>query len=258
MTATCHRADVSAYCDSVASEVARLVGAVGAADAVAPVPTCPDWTVRQLAEHVGTVHRWAANMVRLAAPKRISASTLDLGIPDADEDIPSWLAAGGVELIDSFHAADPDAEMWAWGSDQHVRFWPRRMLHETTVHRVDAEIASGREPLITGPVAVDGIDEFLDNLPCAVYFAPAVAELKGEGERLSFVAPDVGVTWSVALGPDGFEWDHGDSDDPPTVRVSAAAADLLLVLYGRHPVADWATVEGDAAVLERWLANSSI
>ena len=28
-----------------------------------PVPTCPDWTVRQLVEHVGEVHRWAAAIV---------------------------------------------------------------------------------------------------------------------------------------------------------------------------------------------------
>ena len=28
-----------------------------------PVPTCPDWTVRQLVEHLGGVHRWAAAIV---------------------------------------------------------------------------------------------------------------------------------------------------------------------------------------------------
>ena len=28
--------------------------------------------------------------------------------------------------------------MWAWGPDKHARFWPRRLLHETAVHRGDA------------------------------------------------------------------------------------------------------------------------
>ena len=30
----------------------------------APVPTCPDWTVRNLVAHQGMVHRWAAAIVR--------------------------------------------------------------------------------------------------------------------------------------------------------------------------------------------------
>ena len=29
----------------------------------APVPTCPDWTLRDLVRHVGGVHRWAATIV---------------------------------------------------------------------------------------------------------------------------------------------------------------------------------------------------
>jgi hypothetical protein len=29
--------------------------------------------------------------------------------------------------------------MWAWGPDKHARFWSRRMLHETAVHRVTGD-----------------------------------------------------------------------------------------------------------------------
>jgi uncharacterized protein (TIGR03083 family) len=179
---------------------------------------------------------------------------LDLGIPADDAALAPWLTAGAVELLARLRAADPDAPMWAWGSDQHARFWPRRMLHETAVHRADAEIAAGAEPVLDAVVAVDGIDELLDNLPCAVYFAPAVAALKGEGERLVFSAEDAGVVWSIRLQPDGFQWDHADGD--AAARVSGSASDLALVLNHRLP-AERVTVEGDPALWERWRENSS-
>ncbi|WP_196766152.1 maleylpyruvate isomerase N-terminal domain-containing protein, partial [Mycobacterium avium] len=34
------------------------------ADESMPVPTCPDWTLRQLFRHVGRGDRWAAQIVR--------------------------------------------------------------------------------------------------------------------------------------------------------------------------------------------------
>ena len=35
---------------------------VHGADLTRTVPTCPDWTLRQLATHVGRAHRWAAEI----------------------------------------------------------------------------------------------------------------------------------------------------------------------------------------------------
>ena len=56
---------------------------------------------------------------------------------------------------------DPERPVYSF-SPAHRRagFWPRRMAHETTVHRVDAEQAAGR-PVAPVPaaLAVDGIDE---------------------------------------------------------------------------------------------------
>src|SRR5690348_8760485 len=39
-----------------------LAGLVDGADLTIPIPTCPDWTLRQLATHVGRAHRWAAEI----------------------------------------------------------------------------------------------------------------------------------------------------------------------------------------------------
>jgi hypothetical protein len=41
------------------------------------------------------------------------------------------------------------------------------MLHETTVHRADAELALGVEPVISPAVAVDGGSGLFANLPTA-------------------------------------------------------------------------------------------
>jgi len=48
------------------AELARITSG----DLERPVPTCPGWTFRQLATHVGRGHRWAAQIVatRAATP----------------------------------------------------------------------------------------------------------------------------------------------------------------------------------------------
>src|SRR5207237_1493694 len=119
--------------DALGSELERCRAAVAAAEAEAPVPTCPDWDVRHLAEHTGSVHRWAAHMVANVSPERVPGAQLDFELPETADGLPAWLAAGGRRLLDALRGADPDAGMWGWGSDQHARFWSRRMVHETTV-----------------------------------------------------------------------------------------------------------------------------
>jgi uncharacterized protein (TIGR03083 family) len=150
--------------------------------------------------------------------------------------------------------------MWAWGADQHTRFWARRQLHETAVHRADAEFAAGREPAIDADVAADGIDEFLLNLPHAAYFAPGVKELRGDGETLAFVADDTGAAWLIQLAPEGFRWQRRDADEPEgSATVRAPASDLLLLVYGRRKVGDAnVSVSGDGKLVDDWLEHSSI
>jgi mycothiol maleylpyruvate isomerase-like protein len=40
------------------------------ADLATPVPTCPEWTLKQLFRHVGRGDRWAATIVRTGEPIR--------------------------------------------------------------------------------------------------------------------------------------------------------------------------------------------
>ena len=132
------------------------------------------------------------------------------------------------------------------------------MLFETTIYRADEELAVGADPWIDASVALDGIDEFLDNLPYAEYFAPRVRDLRGSGERVSLWARDADTSWTVLLGPEGFTWDHSMAGDGE-VRVEGEAAHLLLFAYGRvDQTSPHLHVAGETGVLSRWVEDSRI
>ena len=249
--------DRDRYCQALAAEAARFAGLVDGADPGAPVPTCPDWDVRELVRHVGSIHRWAGAMVRDLAQSRLSFKALNLAFPAGDAALAAWFRAGVDELLAALKAADPEAAMWAWGADQHARFWPRRMLHETGMHRADLELALGREPAFEEELAVDGIDEFLANLPHAASFAPNVKDLRGSGESLHLHCTDAEGEWLIELAPDGFTWRHGHAKG--SVAIRGAASDLLLLTYGRRRLGDGRyQLFGDSAVAERWFASAHI
>ncbi|MFB7509673.1 maleylpyruvate isomerase N-terminal domain-containing protein, partial [Streptomyces broussonetiae] len=169
---------------------------------------------------------------------------------------PGWVAAGEPAVAAVLRATDPDAAMWTWGEDPHARFWARRMLFETLVHRVDAERAVGRAADLDPVLAADGVDEFLVNLPHAGLFAPGVTKLRGNGEILAFHSTDTAEEWRVRLDPDGFR-PVPHTDEAATAAVRAASADLLLLLYGRRSYGEPAyEVSGQSTVLDNWFAHT--
>jgi uncharacterized protein (TIGR03083 family) len=224
------------YTDAAVAEIERMAGTVRDADVELAIPTCPGWDLRQLIRHTGTVHRWAAALVERRSPERIDPKSLDKHFPDDDAGWPDWLAAGAGILGEALHGATGDEPMWSWGADQHARFWSRRQLHETVVHHADAAIALGMTASPDARIAIDGIDELLDNLPTAAYFAPGIAELKGAGESIHLHATDGDGAgeWMIELGSDGFHWAHGHGKG--TVAVRGPAAHLLLMMYRRVPL----------------------
>jgi uncharacterized protein (TIGR03083 family) len=221
-----------------------------------PVPSCPDWTIADLVIHLGSVHRWAEHMVRGLSPTRIGFDQLGLGQPEPSG---PWIREGGQVLLSTLRAADPDAPMWAWGTDQHVRFWSRRQLHETLVHRIDIELALGLDPSTEPAVAADAIDEFLVNLGPAASFSPRVKNLRGDGTRVAFRANDHDRDWVIVLRPDGFAVEGGPAAEGATATLSGPSLALLLVLYRRWPLATPGLEQsGDGDVVDFWLANSAL
>jgi uncharacterized protein (TIGR03083 family) len=244
--------------DLVVAEIESMASVCRGADPTTPVPTCPGWDLAELVTHAGTVHRWAATMVERSSPERLRREDMNWAVPDDPTALADWLGEGAEFVAGRFRSADPSTPMWAWGWPKTAGFWPRRMVHETGVHRVDAELAVGRTPTLDPEIAADGVSELLDNLPHAAYFAPRVAELKGDGEVLAFVATDVDDGWRITLAPDGYRWvREGRAGEDAAATLETTAGDLLLTLYGRRSIGD-GEVTGDRSLVERWIENSSL
>ncbi|MFB4281547.1 MULTISPECIES: maleylpyruvate isomerase family mycothiol-dependent enzyme [unclassified Nonomuraea] len=241
------------YESQIQTEVARLADLSG--DLSVPVPTCPGWTLAELVTHVGQTHRWAVHVLRDQVQERIWSRQVPSGLAEGQSGDAGWLTAGAAELLETLRATDPSMTVWTWGPDGTASWWPRRMLFELVVHRADAELALGVDPEIPAGTAIDGIEEFLHNLPYAAWVTRPLAELGVEGATIHLHASDTDGEWTITQGPAGkITWTRGHAKGDAAVR--GPVSDLLLLLYGRRSP-EGLTVHGDRALLERWLATAA-
>lgn len=245
--------DLTAYRTCLVDENARLADLVVDADQDAPVPTCPGWTIRNLATHVGRGHRWAATIVRTRADAPVDTRTVADGKPPAGgEATAAWLRAGADALLAAVDEVGVDTPVWTFTGPKPARWWVRRRLHEATVHRADAAIALGTGFTLDPVLGADGLGEWLDLL-AARRGDPLLAA--GETLHLHATDGDLGPAgeWTVRQGGDALAWEHGHVK--ASVAVRGAAADLFLGLLRRIDAEDpRLEVLGDAGVLGRFLA----
>lgn len=261
-----HPLPYDVYAEAIERETLRFAEVVERADPATVVPSCPDWTLAELARHVGSLQRWFSALLTRLVQEPPRSRDVELELPERPQEYAEWVAAGVPRVAGVLRAADPRAAMWAWGEDQHARFWARRMLFETLVHRVDAERAVGAASDVDPALAADGVDEFLVNLPYAGLFAPDVAKVRGTGEIIAFRCTDSvegnGEEWRVRLDPDGFRLlpgaAGGTTESEPHAVVGGSAADLLLLLYGRRSYREAVfEVSGEGALLDSWFAHTA-
>ena len=248
------------YHEVITVSTATLAGLVDGADLASPVPSCPEWTLRQLATHVGRGQRWAAQIVNTRSAYAIAFREVPGGrIPDDPAEHAGWLRAGADRLVTALGEAG-EVPVWAFGEQQPAGFWARRMTHETTVHAVDAQLTAapgnGR-PAIAADVAADGIDEWLTVLAGPADGEPDLrAAGLAVGESLHVHASDVPEgtgEWVVRHDPAGITVRH--AHEKATLALRGGASDLLLVLLRRLPPDGQAVqVHGDPDLLHRWLA----
>ncbi len=244
------------FCERAGDEIARMASAAGAADPASPVPTCPGWTIARLVKHTGIVHRWATRIVSARSPERIEQRDLEAGLPPREAQYAGWLAAGAAPLLAALRSAGPDTALWTWGAEQRSGWWARRMLHETTVHRADAELAAGGWPSVDPLVAADGIEEFLANLPDARRPREHLGSLPA-GESVHLHATDCDGEWLIRFGDGTVTWSRGH--EKATVAARGPVTALLLLLYGRvPPSAGPLTVFGDEALLRTWQDKTAL
>jgi uncharacterized protein (TIGR03083 family) len=237
------------------AELARIIDG----DLDRPVPTCPGWTFRQLATHVGRGHRWAAQMVAIRAATPISTRDVADGkLPDDPARHAHWLNEGADQVVQAVTAADGDL-VWTMTGMRPAGFWARRRAHEAAVHLADAQLATGRDVDLAPDVAADGVDEWLALVAAGTADPARAQELGGDGQSLHFHATDPGLSgsgeWLVTRTPSGVTVAH--SHAKADVAVRGPAVSLLLVLTRRRPPADTAIeVFGEQALLTHWLKHS--
>jgi len=231
------------------------------ADPAARVPTCPEWTLRQLVTHVGRAHRWAAAIVAARAAEPIPFREVPDGrLPDDPAERPAWLREGAARLAAAITAAAATAgggaPVWTHLGPGPASYWARRMAHETAVHRADGQIAVGTRPVIDPVIAADGIAEwlgFLTGTPADERRHHAAA--LPEGKVIHFHVTDEGVEgeWLIRGGPAGVTVTAGHGKGDMAVRGPASA--VLLVLLRRLPPDDPdVRILGDGSLLGGWLA----
>lgn len=245
------------YFTEIRSSARTLADIVRTENPDLPIPTCPDWSLRDLAAHLGRVQRWAAEIVRTRAAQRISFDAVpDSRCPDERAAQPAWLADGAERMISAIAEAG-SAHVWAFGTMAPATFWARRQAHEAMVHRVDAELAAGRAAVLDPAMAADGIDEWLWQLGGPRRPAPGAAALPA-GAVLHLQAADDGRAprdWLVSVGPDGLN--VREARGPADCTVAGPAARLLLVLVRRLPPDSGnVSVSGDKELLASFLAST--
>jgi uncharacterized protein (TIGR03083 family) len=238
------------FLDAVRANSGLLVDAVRTAGVEAPVPTCPDWTVADLARHQGRVYHWGATILGEKAQEYVDRKSL---AEQAEREEPlAWLEAGAGKVIELFGRTDPDTPVWNWidGGPGPARFWFRRMAHETVIHRVDGESAAagkiGGSRVDPAELAADGIDEFLQFLPLKAAGGVDFSALAGS---YHFHSTDVPGEWVVVFDGDGVtvRREHAKAD----IAIRGAASDLELFLYNRRG-RDGLEIFGDEAGVAAW------
>jgi uncharacterized protein (TIGR03083 family) len=254
--------ETSRYLDCLATDYGLLRAAAAAASLSVPVPSCPGWTVADLATHVGETYLHKVAVMRDGKwPDPWPPEDLTGAAPLA------VLDRGYRAVTAEFAARSPDDPSLTWyGPEQTVGFWIRRMAQETVVHRMDAQLAAG-EPLTPAPddLAIDGVDEALKRFleygaaEWPEEYATVEGHLAGAEGAGTVVVSAGPASWTVRPTPTSVSVTDG-GDEAARAVVSAAPDATLAWLWGRAGD-DAITVTGNpawAAYLRRLLAAVTV
>lgn len=252
MHATLDFADLLTLLDERSTAFRAAVAA--APDLEVPVPSCPGWTLFDLAEHIGQGRRRWATIVSAGPADERPAGTAPHESAPAPRDraeLESWLAASVTEFDATLRAAGPDAGCWTWWGDsqspQTAAGVARHQVQELAVHTYDAQLAVGAPQPLPEEVALDGVEEFLSTCVSTDKTWPH------EPVTLGFRATE-GRSWRLDLSGDGARYARLGADESVEAVASAfvdvPASDIVLWDYNRIAL-ESLEISGDRVGFER-------
>jgi uncharacterized protein (TIGR03083 family) len=230
--------------DAIASESRLLSDMVAATDLETRVPSCPEWSLRDLAHHIGVVQwYWGQNVAAQNADERSGGELTAL--PD-DVDLLAWMGWCTYTLLGALRQAGPDAPCWTWWGEPRTSLAvARHQAQEVGVHRWDAELTAGELAPLPLALSEDGVPEFVE-----IMVGSDAASLPG---AVTLTATDIGASWRVGAAADGAGAGDGAAAGARSAELRATASDLVLMLYRRLPVPD-ADVVGDPLLVASLLS----
>ena len=232
-------------CHQIEQDGRRLIH-VGRSDLDAPVPSCGEWKMRDLVGHMGWVHGLVGTYVALRATEPLSREQMPV-TPD-DDSVVDFATESLEKVLDALRGIDPEEPVWNWSPRENAGFYLRRMLHETAVHRWDAENAVGEAGPVDGDFGRDGVDEFFEFvLPNAQKRRPRDIP---EGS-LHLHRTDGDGEWYVKVEGDVVHFEHAHIKGDAAIRGPGGA--LFLAMWNRLPLDDPSlSVVGDAKTARAW------
>ncbi len=232
------------YQSRIATEAGVLRAAAVSAGADTAIPTCPGWTVQRLIRHVGRVFDMVIRVLRAADPES-PPTRVDLP-PEEFDALLARFDDRLATLLHVFATTNPATPAWHFTptAPKTAAFWSRRMAHEVTVHRIDAQAAAGTDSGVDPGFAADGVDEVLTRLIQRRTDAWAVAELSG---TVLYHAADAGRAWTVRLVPGQLPQTAPETADEPDASVIGLADAVYRAAWGRP---SGALVSGDIALVD--------
>ncbi|MBP2322293.1 uncharacterized protein (TIGR03083 family) [Kibdelosporangium banguiense] len=153
--------DHETFLAHIVEQAEAMRQAVVAAGPSAPVPTCPEWTVKDLVGHMAVVHNMAGEALTRSIDDRPARATP----PEDWTELLAWWDEQRTTLLARLAAADPAKQVWGFVPElASAGWWARRQAHETAIHRLDAEHARLEKVptlMFGSKFAADGIDEVL-------------------------------------------------------------------------------------------------
>ncbi len=233
------------FLDHLRAESARFATVLSGAEPDAPIPTCPGWAASDLFWHLAEgQHFWA----EIISERFTDLSTYAPPQRPPDDELADTFRTANDRLLTVLAETDDDVACWTWlESNQSVGFVRRRQAHEALVHRLDAEVATGRRTPVDEALATDGV---LEALEWIFGGAPTWADATVDGPVGLLTTDDTGAAWTVRLGrfsgtnPDSGA-DHTDEpmlelvgEGTPAFEIAGTAADLAAWIWNRPSVGD--------------------